>query len=82
MGAESPDLVTAKRLLDDLKLRGFACRRTAPGEDAPLVGNRASQLPDRRPIPPQLSAAEAVPSLPGVCVPPCSDSDAITDSRD
>ncbi|MGH3770135.1 MAG: hypothetical protein ACRDRW_01820 [Pseudonocardiaceae bacterium] len=30
MGAESPDLVTAKRLLDDLKLRGFAFRRTAP----------------------------------------------------
>jgi hypothetical protein len=42
VGTESPDLVTAKRLLDDLKLRGFAFRRTAPGDDAPLVGNRAS----------------------------------------
>lgn len=34
--------MTAKRLLDVLKLRGFAFRRTGPGEDAPLVGNRAS----------------------------------------
>jgi hypothetical protein len=35
-------VVTAKRLLDDLALHGFAFRRAAPGEDAPLVGNRAS----------------------------------------
>ena len=42
MGTESPDVVTAKRLLDDLALRGFEFRRAAPGEDAPLVGNRAS----------------------------------------
>ncbi|MBV9012374.1 MAG: hypothetical protein JO272_10045 [Pseudonocardiales bacterium] len=41
MGTDSPDLVTAKRLLDELKLRGFDFRRTAPGDDAPLVGNRA-----------------------------------------
>lgn len=41
VGTDSPDLVTAKRLLDELKLRGFDFRRTAPGEDAPLVGNRA-----------------------------------------
>ncbi|MGH3855531.1 MAG: hypothetical protein ACRDR6_18985 [Pseudonocardiaceae bacterium] len=42
METDSPDLVTAKRLLDDLKPRGFVFRRAAPGEDAPLVGNRAS----------------------------------------
>ncbi|MBV9143556.1 MAG: hypothetical protein JO115_22025 [Pseudonocardiales bacterium] len=42
MRAESPDLVIAKRLLDELKLRGFEFRRTAPGADAPLVGNRIS----------------------------------------
>jgi hypothetical protein len=41
VGTNSPDLVIAKRLLDELKLRGFDFRRTAPGEDAPLVGNRA-----------------------------------------
>lgn len=40
-GADSPDLAIAKRLLDELKLRGFSFRRTAPGEDAPLAGNRA-----------------------------------------
>jgi len=28
--AESPDLVIAKRLLDELKLRGFEFRRVAP----------------------------------------------------
>jgi hypothetical protein len=38
--AESPDLVLAKRLLDELKLRGFEFRRAAPGVDGPLVGNR------------------------------------------
>lgn len=42
MGADSPDLVTAKRLLDELKLRGFTFWRTSAGEDAPLVGNRVS----------------------------------------
>lgn len=42
MGADSPDLVIAKRLLDELKLRGFEFRRSAPGVDGPLVGNRIS----------------------------------------
>ncbi|MEO7195732.1 MAG: hypothetical protein ABIZ05_13100 [Pseudonocardiaceae bacterium] len=42
METDSPDLVTAKRLLDDLKLCGFAFRRVASVEDAPLVGNRVS----------------------------------------
>jgi hypothetical protein len=41
VGTDSPDLVIAKRLLDELALRGFDFRRTGPGEDAPLVGNRA-----------------------------------------
>jgi hypothetical protein len=40
--ADSPDLVIAKRLLDELKLRGFEFRRSAPGVDGPLVGNRIS----------------------------------------
>ncbi|MDQ3150537.1 MAG: hypothetical protein M3R63_02030 [Actinomycetota bacterium] len=42
MSTDSPDLVIAKRLLDQLKLRGFQFRRTAPGEDGPAVGNRTS----------------------------------------
>jgi hypothetical protein len=33
----SPDAVTAKRLLDHAKLRGFEFRRIAPGEDGPLM---------------------------------------------
>lgn len=37
---DSPDLVIAKRLLDELKLRGFEFWRAALGVDAPLVGNR------------------------------------------
>jgi hypothetical protein len=41
VGTDSPDLVIAKRFLDELALRGFHFQRTAPGEDAPLVGNRA-----------------------------------------
>ena len=41
MGTDSPDLAIAKRLLDELKLRGFDFQRATPGEDAPLVGNRA-----------------------------------------
>jgi hypothetical protein len=40
MGMDSPDVVIAKRLIDDAKSRGFAFRRTRPGEDAPLVGKR------------------------------------------
>ncbi|MGQ0778505.1 MAG: hypothetical protein ACT4NY_29530 [Pseudonocardiales bacterium] len=42
MGADSPDLVIAMRLLDHAKLRGFKFRRGAPGEDGPLVGSRVS----------------------------------------
>ncbi|MGH3923315.1 MAG: hypothetical protein ACRDTT_10675, partial [Pseudonocardiaceae bacterium] len=30
----------AKRLLDHARLRGFAFRRVAPGQDGPLVGKR------------------------------------------
>lgn len=42
MSTDSPDLVIAKRLLDHAKLRGFRFRRTAPGADGPLVGQRTS----------------------------------------
>ncbi len=42
MSANSPDVVIAKRLLDHLKLRGFQFRRTGPGPDAALVGNRTT----------------------------------------
>ncbi len=42
MGADSSDLVIAKRLLDQLKLRGFQFQRTAPGEDGPLIGHRVT----------------------------------------
>jgi hypothetical protein len=42
MTSDSPDLVTAKRLLDHAKLDGFQFRRVAPGEDGPLVGNRVT----------------------------------------
>lgn len=40
MSTDSPDLVVAKHLLDDLKLHGFQFRRIAAGEDGPLVGSR------------------------------------------
>jgi hypothetical protein len=42
MSVDNPDLVIAKLLLDHLKLGGFQFRRLAPGEDGPLLGNRAS----------------------------------------
>jgi hypothetical protein len=42
MGVDSPDVVIAKRLLEQVKLRGFVFRRVAPGEDGPLVGHRVS----------------------------------------
>lgn len=42
MGADSPDLVIAMRLLDHAKLRGFEFWRAAAGEDGPLVGSRVS----------------------------------------
>ncbi|MGH3787788.1 MAG: hypothetical protein ACRDRG_14835 [Pseudonocardiaceae bacterium] len=35
MAADSPDVVIAKRLLDQLKLQGFQFQRVAPGEDGP-----------------------------------------------
>lgn len=40
MSVDSPDLAAAKRLLDVAKTAGFAFSRTAPGEDAPLLGIR------------------------------------------
>jgi hypothetical protein len=40
MDSENYDLMAAMRLLDQLKLSGFHFERCAPGEDAPLVGNR------------------------------------------
>lgn len=39
---DSPDLVAAKRLLDDAKARGFGFQRTGQGPDAPLLGVRES----------------------------------------
>jgi hypothetical protein len=33
MGADSPDVVIAKQLLDQLKLHGFQFERIAPGEE-------------------------------------------------
>ena len=39
---DTPDLVIAMRLLDNLKLCGFEFRRSAPGEDAGLIGHRIS----------------------------------------
>jgi len=38
---DSPDVVIAKRLLDHAKLQGFTFHRTAPDQDAPLIGKRA-----------------------------------------
>ena len=40
MSAHSPDLVSAMRLLDELKVAGFVFARTAPGMDGPLMGRR------------------------------------------
>lgn len=37
---DSPDVVIAKRLLDQAKLSGFAFHRAAPGADGALVGYR------------------------------------------
>jgi hypothetical protein len=42
MGPDSPDVVMAKLMLDQLKSHGFQFQRAAPGEDGPLVGNRVS----------------------------------------
>ncbi|MGH3875309.1 MAG: hypothetical protein ACRDSR_28080 [Pseudonocardiaceae bacterium] len=38
--ADSPDVAAAKRLIDQAKAGGFSFSRTAPGEDAPLLGVR------------------------------------------
>ena len=42
MKVDSPDVVIAKQLLDQAKLRGFEFRRAAPGADGPLLGHRVS----------------------------------------
>ena len=39
---EPSDVVTAQRLLDQLKLQGFQFQRIAPGEDGPLMGSRVA----------------------------------------
>lgn len=39
---DSPDVVIAKRLLDQAKLGGFTFLRVAPGQDSPLMGYRVS----------------------------------------
>lgn len=41
--SESPDLVTAKRLLDAARDRGFSSERIAPGPDGPLRGVRETE---------------------------------------
>jgi hypothetical protein len=38
---DSPEVMTAKRLLDHAKRGGFTFQRAAPGADGPLVGHRA-----------------------------------------
>jgi hypothetical protein len=38
---DSPEVMTAKRLLDHAKRGGFTFQRAAPGADGPLVGYRA-----------------------------------------
>jgi hypothetical protein len=43
VSADSPDLAQTKQLLDGLKRAGFHFRRTAPGEDGPLLGQRVSE---------------------------------------
>jgi hypothetical protein len=43
---DGPDLVAAKRLLDDARSRGFRFERIAPGEDGPLRGVR--ETPEHR----------------------------------
>lgn len=42
MENEHPDLLTAMRLVNQLKLRGFYFERCPPGDDGPLGSNRAS----------------------------------------
>ncbi|MBV9011378.1 MAG: hypothetical protein JO272_04905 [Pseudonocardiales bacterium] len=45
---DSPALVIVRRLLDELRLRGFEFRRAALGVDGPLAGNRTSGNSVRR----------------------------------
>jgi hypothetical protein len=40
LGADSPGLAAAKRLLDAAKSQGFVFQRIAPGPDGPLLGVR------------------------------------------
>ncbi|MGH3673339.1 MAG: hypothetical protein ACRDSH_22390 [Pseudonocardiaceae bacterium] len=40
MGADSPELAVAKRLLDLARDQGLVFQRVAPGEDGPLLGIR------------------------------------------
>lgn len=40
VGPVRADLAAAMRLLDEAKAQGFVFTRTAPGEDAPLLGVR------------------------------------------
>ncbi len=42
MGADSPDVMAAKLLVDDAKRQGFSFHRIAPGEDGTLRGVRES----------------------------------------
>lgn len=42
VGADSPEVRAAKRLLDDAKAQGFSFHRIAPGEDGSLRGVRES----------------------------------------
>lgn len=42
-GGDSPDLVRAKNLVDELKARGFQFVRTAPGLDGPMMGRRTGE---------------------------------------
>ncbi|MGH3798141.1 MAG: hypothetical protein ACRDSP_25095 [Pseudonocardiaceae bacterium] len=40
---DSPAVVRAKQLLDELKVAGFVFQRTAPGVDGPLMGRRITE---------------------------------------
>lgn len=42
-GPDSPPVVRAKQLLDELKGQGFDFVRTAPGADGPLMGRRMTE---------------------------------------
>ena len=42
MATDSPDLVITKRLLDQVKAKGFEFRRVAEGPDGALLGTRCT----------------------------------------